>query len=232
MPKIRFDSHCHTLYSDGCVDLKELINLAKYHKFPLITKTDHNTTKGNQALKRLAEQNGLLFIPGVEISTKEGHLLAFGIMNWKRSDGGKGMQDQIDKVLDLGGAPIIAHPYWQGGLGEGIFKLKRFLGFEMLNHASPFGSLKLLKKAAKNPEMYNRFAKYAGSDSHAGKAYGYYFTEIDAKEKTADSILEGIFKQKTRFYGPTLDLGLWWEDGKKNQLYQLKRQILKQKKSR
>jgi predicted metal-dependent phosphoesterase TrpH len=229
MLKIRFDSHCHTLYSDGCVGIQELVTLAKEKHFHLITKTDHNTTRGNEHLKRLAERNCLLFIPGVEISTNEGHLLAYGLMDWKRPDGGKGMQEQIDKVLELGGAPVIAHPYWRGGLGEGIFNLKRFLGFEMLNHASPFGSLKLLKKAAQKPELYNKFGKYAGSDSHAGKAYGYYYTEIKVDNLSASAVMEGIFKQKVNYYGPMLDIGLWWEDGKKNQIYQLKRQILKQK---
>lgn len=227
--KIKTDFHCHTFYSDGIFSLENLIHKAKINNFAIVTKADHNTTKGNAALRKLAEKNNLIFIPCVEISTKQGHLVGINIDNWDRKLGGKSMQEQIDLVLDLGGIPVIAHPYWRGGLGQKIFKLKNARGYELMNHASPFGSARLIKEMRQDPKLFKKFGQYSGSDSHSGIAYGSFFTEIDVDDITTDSILESLHKMKVTPNWPGLGatLKLWWDDGVPNQLYQIHKQVTK-----
>lgn len=225
--KIKTDFHCHTFYSDGSFSLETLVEKAKTSNFSIVTKADHNTTKGNASLKKLAEQNNLIFIPGVEISTKQGHLVGINIDNWDRKLGGKSMQEQIDIVLDLGGIPVIAHPYWRGGLGQKIFKLKNALGYELMNHASPFGSSRLIREMQQDPKLFNKFGQYSGSDSHSGVAYGSFFTEIEVDEVSKESILESLHKMRVSPHWPGLmeTLKLWWDDGVPNQIYQIRKQL-------
>ncbi|MHA1819157.1 MAG: PHP domain-containing protein [Promethearchaeota archaeon] len=226
---IRSDLHSHTIYSDGSVTLEELVRNAIRHNFKLITKADHNTTRGNKKLKKLAESKGLIFLPGVEISAKGGHLLAYNIDFWDPNWGGKPIQEEIEFVLEKGGVPVVAHPYWRGGLGKGIFKLKGLVGYEILNHSSPFGSIKLLKGAKKEPELYNSLGKYAGSDSHSGVAYGHYYTQIKVDDLSKEEIVESMLKMRVSCYGPIMPLLLVVRDAHKNLVYHEKLKFIKKK---
>ncbi|MBD3352240.1 MAG: hypothetical protein GF364_12200 [Candidatus Lokiarchaeota archaeon] len=227
--ELKADFHCHTVYSDGSIQLTDLVNKAKQAGFSIVTKADHNTSKGNKRLENLARKHNLIFIPSVEISTKQGHLVGINIDNWDRKNGGKLMQDEIDFVLDEGGIPVIAHPHWRGSLGEKIFELKRAKGYELYNHSSPFGTARLLKENKKNPKKYHKFAQYSGSDAHGGAAYGHYYIKINCHDKSKDAILEALHKMQVTPFGPTLseNLILWWKDGAPNQIAQLHKLILK-----
>jgi len=217
----------HTIYSDGSITLEYLVNKARLLGFNVLSKADHNTSRGNKRLKELADKYGLIFIPSVEISTKQGHLVAINISNWDRKLGGRDMQEQIDLVLDMGGIPIIAHPYWRGGLGSRIFNLRNALGYELFNHASPFGTVRLLKEQNKNPEIYKKFPQYAGSDAHGGAAYGQYFNEIYIEDFSKSEIIEALYKGRVHCHGIGLfeNLKFWWKDGASNQVAQIHKQI-------
>lgn len=66
----RFDLHCHTIYSDGSLSPKELINKAREQNLSGISITDHDTFQGYFE----AKNEGIPIIPGVEISADfEGH---------------------------------------------------------------------------------------------------------------------------------------------------------------
>lgn len=220
---VRSDFHNHTIYSDGCITIEDLVQLAQKMKFRVVTKTDHDTTNGNLKLKKLAEKKDLIFIPGVEITTKNGHLLAYNVSDWNQNLEEKTMQEVIEIVLDLGGVPVAAHPNWRGGLGESIFNLKGLKGYEVMNNASIFGSLKLLRNSRKKAELYQKFSQYAGSDSHGGIAYGHYFTQIDVEDYKLEDIIEGMFKMRTHYFSPLLPLYMLFKDGMRNQGYQFKR---------
>ena len=226
---VKVDFHVHTIYSDGSITLEYLINKAKLYNFQVVSKADHNTTRGNERLKILAEKNNLIFIPSVEISTKQGHLVGINIDNWNKGLGGKNMQEQIDLVLELGGIPVIAHPYWRGGLGSKIFNLKNALGYELFNHSSPIGTLKLLKEQVKHPEKYKKFPQYAGSDAHGGAAFGKYYNEIYVNDLTKSEILESLFKRRIHCKGLNFldNLIYWWKDGAPNQISQIHKLIYK-----
>lgn len=227
MVKIKVDLHNHTVYSDGMVSIEQLISNTKKLNFKVVTKSDHDTSNGNKKLKRLAINNNLIFIPCIEISTKNGHLLAINIDNWKRKDGEVTLQEQVEEILDLGGIPIIAHPYWRGSLGKNIFSIKGALGYEIMNHTTPFGTYKLIRESLKEPGLFSTFGKYSCSDSHGGTAYGHFYTEIDAADLSKDSLIEGMFKQNISAYCPELHacLILFLKDGMLNQVAQGRREI-------
>jgi hypothetical protein len=108
----RGELHSHTLHSDGVLTVPELIAEARRFGLDFLAITDHNTTSG-LAQAGPATLDGLLVIPGLELTTFYGHALALGVDEW--IDWRTGYQDwTMEKAAlrtrELGGLFIIAHP--------------------------------------------------------------------------------------------------------------------------
>ena len=98
--------HVHTRHSDGRGTPEEIIAAAKAAGLDYIVITDHN---GFEA-KRVEGYSGkLLVIVGTEISTRSGHLLAFGLPEpaFRFSDDAA---EVLEDVEAAGGVAMIAHP--------------------------------------------------------------------------------------------------------------------------
>jgi predicted metal-dependent phosphoesterase TrpH len=65
---IPIDFHCHSNHSDGALPVKEVLNLAKSNGSKYIALTDHDTVDGVSEARAYANEIGLGFIGGVEIS--------------------------------------------------------------------------------------------------------------------------------------------------------------------
>ena len=80
--QIHIDLHTHTTYSDGELTPYELLSEAKKIGIELIAITDHDNIAGLAEARKAAEEIGIEFIPGIEISTQEleeVHILGLGI---------------------------------------------------------------------------------------------------------------------------------------------------------
>lgn len=80
----RIDLHTHTNISDGACTPKELIEVAVEENLKAIALTDHDNIAGVEEAARLAKDNNIDFLKGIEISTlyKEGrilHIIGIGI---------------------------------------------------------------------------------------------------------------------------------------------------------
>ena len=81
-----FDLHCHSFFSgDGVSSPEALIAAARKKGLDGFAITDHNTCEAvdylvGEGLMRADGQpvDGFLIIPGVEVTTAEGHLLCLG----------------------------------------------------------------------------------------------------------------------------------------------------------
>ena len=81
------DLHIHSAASDGSVNPKDLAALGKKQGLTLMALTDHDTIKGNEEAGIASNQEGIHFIPGIEIEINganegvpgEFHLLGLGI---------------------------------------------------------------------------------------------------------------------------------------------------------
>ena len=80
---IKADLHTHTIFSDGALTPKELLDLAKERNISTISITDHDTVDGIEEAIKYGRTIGIEVIPGLEISTdvegKEVHLLGYFI---------------------------------------------------------------------------------------------------------------------------------------------------------
>ncbi len=76
------DLHIHTTVSDGRLAPAELVHEAALRNLGIIAITDHDTIDGIPEAKKVADEEGIEIIPGVEITIdfngKECHVLMYG----------------------------------------------------------------------------------------------------------------------------------------------------------
>lgn len=78
---MRADMHMHTVYSDGLLRPAELARRAKAAGVELISFTDHDTLAGDEEKRAAAEEYGLSYVRGWEISSYDAykiHVLGYG----------------------------------------------------------------------------------------------------------------------------------------------------------
>jgi len=105
------DLHTHTRpYSDDS-DLRphELIEKAKSSSLDGICFTEHDWHWKEEDLARLSREHDFPIFQGMEISSEEGHLLVFGLTEYKF--GMHHAQFIRELVDEVGGVIIMAHPY-------------------------------------------------------------------------------------------------------------------------
>ncbi|MBF5046319.1 PHP domain-containing protein [Aggregicoccus sp. 17bor-14] len=100
---VRGAYHVHTLRSDGRGTLQEVVAASKRAGLGFVVVTDHN----DFAPAAPAYVDGVLVVPGVELSTPSGHLVALGAphpLDASAREGG------IDAVRAAGALAFLAHP--------------------------------------------------------------------------------------------------------------------------
>lgn len=79
--KVYYDFHIHSALSpcgDDDMTPNNIVNMAKIIGLDAIAVCDHNCAANLPAIERVAQNNDILFIPGIELSTaEEVHLLAY-----------------------------------------------------------------------------------------------------------------------------------------------------------
>lgn len=80
----RADLHIHSFGEDGSYDVTDatmtpegIVDMAIAERLNLIAITDHNQIANIRAALKHADGKGLLVVPGVELSTPQGHLLVY-----------------------------------------------------------------------------------------------------------------------------------------------------------
>ena len=197
MPK-EIDLHIHTNYSDGITSPRDAVRQAKAVGLDGIAITDHDTVEGMKKAKRIAKQLGIILVPGVEVTTPFGDVLALGIEEAveAKSSGKDMVLEVIEKVHDLGGIAIAAHPYggyWPMKFADMKSVIKRFDAIEIFNALTyvNFG----IEANIKAMELANKLNMpgSAGSDAHSLDLIGAAFT-VSKGSDVIDEIRKGIAK--------------------------------------
>lgn len=109
------DLHLHTIYSyDGTATVPAVLRRAREIGLNVIAITDHDEVAGALEAVRLASHYGVEVIPGSEVTTAEGDLLALNIH--KKIQPGLSLIETLLRVKDQGGIALAAHPM-SGGMG-------------------------------------------------------------------------------------------------------------------
>jgi predicted metal-dependent phosphoesterase TrpH len=182
----KFDLHIHTNFSDGINSPEDVVKYAKQIGLDGIAITDHDTMRGSKKVRELAEDLEIILIPGVEITTEYGDILALGV---EEVFTGKPVEI-LDKISSAGGVSILAHPYggyWRKSFAE-MKVVSEFDAIEIFNASTPLESniraMELAKKL-KKPGI-------AGSDAHYLDMVGTAF--IITKNDVVASIKSGKIK--------------------------------------
>lgn len=103
------DLHIHTLHSaDGTARVIDVLRRARDIGLDVIAITDHDAIKGALEALELSFRFDVEVIPGVEVSTADGDLLAFNIRRLPRRK--RSLIDTLLEVGDMGGFCVAAHP--------------------------------------------------------------------------------------------------------------------------
>jgi len=187
--QLKIDLHVHTLYSsDSLITQRDLIFYAEKAGLDGVAITDHDTVEG--AFK-MARETDLLVVPGIEISSSNGHIVG---LNLGESIPPKlGVDETLDRIHEAGGIAVACHPaaFFKGSLERHVSS--RFDAVEVINSSAfPFK-----RSVERGREIASEcgIPGVAGSDAHYGPEIGCAYTIVEADrevEETVEAIRKGL----------------------------------------
>ncbi|MGD0249548.1 MAG: CehA/McbA family metallohydrolase [Thermoplasmata archaeon] len=190
--EVRLDLHVHSRHSpDSQLTLDQIAGKVPYAGLRGFALTDHNTVAGHREIRGLTQRYpGLLVLPGVEISTLEGHMLAYGVHETPPIR--RPIVETIEWVRAHGGESVLSHPFRRAhGVGAAVAETAPVRGIEVLNgHSSQVVNAKAELVAARRS-----LAETGGSDVHELYDLGRAFTDFPGGATSVDDLLEAIRKR-------------------------------------
>ncbi len=188
----RFDLHTHTFFSkDACGSPEEMIAAARRRGLSGIAITDHDTCEAHDYLQGRQLPEGFLVIPGVEVSTAEGHLLCIGatLPYLKR----KPAHEVLAEIKKAGGIGIPAHPFdkWRAGIRAETLDTLELEALEVFNAAV---TAKSYNEKALQYAKSRGLSMTAASDAHHDSAAGVSWTTFELEELSVPALLAAIRK--------------------------------------
>jgi len=190
------DLHNHTRYSpDSRVPPAELVAVAKRIGLQGLAITDHNAVEGIREAESAAGKD-FLVLPGVEVSTAAGHVLAYGVREVVPRD--QSVAETVERITALGGIAVAAHPfrYWSGLGGKSLGEA-RFPAYETSNART----LRRGNERARQRARAAHVGETGGSDSHFLDEVARAVTAVEGGLTSADDVMQVLGKGKTRSQG-------------------------------
>lgn len=198
-PQYRIDLHSHSRFSaDGVAEPEDMVAVARQKGLHGFAITDHNTCDCVDYFleKGFMREDGepvddFLIIPGQEITTRAGHLLALGV----HLPDLKGIDpvEACHRIHERGGLAVPAHPYdyFRAGIREAVLDTMPMDGLEVFNAATSF------KRCNSHAYAYakaHQLPMTAGSDAHDAAVIGTAYTIVEPAAFNVRNVLESITK--------------------------------------
>ena len=183
------DMHIHTRYSnDSHMELEDAIVYAKDIGLDGLCVTDHESMDAQAEAATLAQKHDFLVLVGMEVLTRQGDLLIFGLEEVPRPlmDAGA----LVREVTWRGGIAISAHPFRNNerGLGNHINQLSQLSGIEVLNGSTlahhNLQALHLSRKLG--------LPGLGGSDAHQVDRIGRYVSVFPGRIRDLQDLIQAI----------------------------------------
>ena len=188
----RFDLHTHTFFSkDASGSPEEMIKAARGRGLSGIAITDHDTCEAHEYLRGRPLPDGFLVIPGVEVSTAEGHLLCIGAtLPYLK---GKPAREVLAEIKKAGGVGIPAHPFdkWRAGIRAETLDTRDIDALEVFNAAV---TAKSYNDRALQYAKARGLSMTAARDAHHDSAAGISWTSFDLDELSIPALLAALRK--------------------------------------
>jgi len=186
LPTLKIDLHIHTNHSDSSSTIDEVVKRAKERRLDGIAITDHMETGAFREIPK--EADGLLIIPGVEVESRDGHVLVLGVRRvpWENLS----LPEVTEWARRQGGAVVLAHPMVPGfRVSEEMIKLARPDAIETSNALVP---LARYNRESRELAERLRLPQTGGSDSHRADTVGDMYTIVDARNRTVAGVIQAI----------------------------------------
>jgi len=139
-------------------------------------------------------------IPAIEVSTKSGHVLGYGIREIVPRD--LSVSETAERIVALGGVPVAAHPFrFWSGLGPAAVAQASFPAYETCNGRT----LRRGNVRARALARERKLGETGGSDSHFLDEVAKAVTAVDAGALRVDDVLQLLAQGHTSAQG--LDRG-------------------------
>jgi predicted metal-dependent phosphoesterase TrpH len=195
---LRIDLHVHSLFSaDGVSRPEDLVAAARAAGLNGFAITDHNTCDAvdymiSHGLMRADGQpvDGMLVIPGIEVTTADGHLLCLGCV-LPSSLKGMPSAEVCRLAQEEGGLAVAPHPYdlFRAGIRESVLDALPLDGLEVFNAAT---TLKRHNRKAYDYAQKRGLPMTAGSDAHHAGAVGVACTIVETDDFSVRGVLEAL----------------------------------------
>ena len=190
------DLHMHTNLGDGWASPRQVVEQAIARQLQVIAVTDHDHVEGAKRVADLLagyEMPPFEMITGVEVSTRQGHLL--GLFVRRAPKALKSVEESIEAIKEQGGLVIVPHP-----CGRLVPSLSRAKIDELLEKGYPIDGIEIYNPSPANASMRtmvestNRqqwhLAETGGSDAHFWQHIGSAYTLF--KGRTAEDVRSAI----------------------------------------
>jgi predicted metal-dependent phosphoesterase TrpH len=209
---LKIDLHVHTCYSrDSSITLQQVVSFAKKRGLDGVAVTDHNTVEGALKMKT----RDILVVPGIEVSTSNGHLLGINVTTPIPAK--LGIEETIRLIHEAGGIAVAPHPtaFYKSPPSR---RVSSYDAVEVMNASSvPFSVLThYSRKFAEGLGL----PQTGGSDSHYAPEIGSAYTVVEA-DAAVDEIISAIKKGNVYPMGR----GIPWKTRLERSLLRLKRKM-------
>jgi predicted metal-dependent phosphoesterase TrpH len=195
------DLHTHSAASyDGRDAVELLLRQASVVGLDALAVTDHDEIEGSLAAVEQADEYDLLAIPGMEVSSADGHVLGLGIEELIPQ--GLSFAETVERIHDQGGIAVVPHPFQEARSGV-LANISR----EELTIADAIEVYNSRLLTGRSNRQARRFAERndlpmtGGSDAHICEMVGQARTRVDAAEFSTDGILDAIAAGATSVEG-------------------------------
>ena len=193
--------HSHSALShDGRDPVPLLLEQAAAVELDALAITDHDAISASLEAAELAPSYGLVGIPGVEVTSAAGHVLALGVT--EHVPAGLPFEETIERIREGGGIAVVPHPFQRSRHG-----VAPHVSADVLASADAIEVYNSRLLTGRSNRQAERFAHErdlpmtAGSDAHISEMIGQAVTEIDAAERSVEGILDAIREGKTTVLG-------------------------------
>jgi predicted metal-dependent phosphoesterase TrpH len=209
------DLHIHSRADDGLATPRQIVDhVQRNTDLDIIAITDHDEIVGALEAREIVAKGGYRFqvLVGMEITTRQGHLLALGIERPIR------MLQEMDRTIALvheqGGVCILPHPMAWFSMGARQSLVNRLVrkptdsvyldGVEVFNPS--FAGRVVFQLAERLNRTRWQLAACGGSDSHSANTIGSAYTTFPGERSIAG--FRAALANRTTGYG-----GAFWSVG-------------------
>jgi predicted metal-dependent phosphoesterase TrpH len=182
----RADLQLHSDLGDGLSSIDEILDSAERVGLDVIALTDHDDIRGAFAIRELAARRSspVEVVPGVEVTTRSGHLLALWIEDEVPMF--SSLADALTRIHRAGGIAIVPHPlsYLTFSIGEGALRQLAGYGDDTrmvdaieLRNPSYAGRVRASRAIWLNTHVL-RIAQTGSSDAHHAALVGTCWTDF------------------------------------------------------